>query len=71
MEGEGGSTWEGVEAAMGWQQPPIPDDSPPPALLPSIVVPSHHLTSPTPTPSTHKYLIHSLPQIVAQQSHTV
>ena len=38
---------------------------------PSIVVPSHHLTSPTPTPSTHKYLIHSLPQIVAQQSHTV
>ena len=38
---------------------------------PSIVVPSHHLTSPTPTPSTHKYLIHSFPQIVDQQSHRV
>ena len=38
---------------MGWQQPPIPDESPPPpspALLPSTVVPSPDLRSPQPTP---------------------
>ena len=29
-EGEGGD-----EAAMGWQQPPIPDESPPSPLPPS------------------------------------